>query len=64
VVADGPTKLLPLQVAGDENNPVAMIHRIERVIVQQPARHDERSVKPERKLSESPAPKSNKHWSV
>lgn len=28
------TKLLPLQVAGDKDNPVSVIHRIDRVIVE------------------------------
>jgi hypothetical protein len=37
-------KLLPLQVAGDRDNPLTMINRIERVIVEQPEPPDDRAV--------------------
>jgi hypothetical protein len=35
-------KLLPLQVAGDKDNPLSVINRIERVIVERPAPPDDR----------------------
>jgi hypothetical protein len=58
-------KLLPLQVAGDRDNPLTMINRIERVIVERPAPPDDTVLSPPTiheeasKSTSSPRP----HWS-
>ena len=62
------TKLLPLQVAGDKDNPLS-IHRIERTIVEHhalPARAPptiDNEVMIERETSSAGLPKRTKHWS-
>ena len=70
------TKLLPLQVAGDKDNPLSVIHRIERVIVEHtahsepefshsPDQPDAGSEQPEdRKETAALTPAAaKKHWS-
>lgn len=47
-------KLLPLQVAGDKDNPVSVINRIERVIVQHAPHADSSSAAREPEFSHSP----------
>jgi hypothetical protein len=60
------TKLLPLQVAGDKDNPLS-IHRIERTIVEHhaslapPTIDDEVMI--ERETSSAELPKRREHWS-
>jgi hypothetical protein len=64
------TKLLPLQVAGDKDNPLSVIHRIERTIVEHQALSDDTAlsastinneVTTEHSAAELPKPK--RHWS-
>ena len=40
------TKLLPLQVAGDKDSPLSVIHRIERIIVKHHTLPDDRALLP------------------
>jgi hypothetical protein len=57
------TKLLPLQVAGDKDNPLSVINRIERHIVDNPTRcieSNERDIGQE----ERPVPTPHRHWAA
>jgi hypothetical protein len=64
------TKLLPLQVAGDKDNPLS-IHRIERTIVEHhaspalapPTIDNEVMIERETSSAELPALKPKRHWS-
>jgi hypothetical protein len=59
-------RLLPLQVAGDKDNPLSVINRIERHIVDNPTHRNEATTKAERDISreEPSAPTTHRHWSA
>jgi hypothetical protein len=57
-------KLLPLQVAGDRDNPLTMINRMERVIVQKPEPPDDRVLPAPIHDEASKSTTSPRHWAA